>query len=949
MWFGAVAGLNRFDGKEIKSIRTATVHTLHTDPSGDVWLGTSYTGLACISTSRDMIIHYGSVRSDEKTLSGWGVRAILSDHDGTMWIGTDNGLDHLDPTTGIFTRFGHKALADSGVMAMADDGMGNLWLATRGSIVRFEKDTRRARFVCKRPNWLSAVSVAPDGSIWIAGSSNGNLCKIDPKTMRVDSIFEEGFRVPITSIAVDGSGIVYVGTSGMGLKIYDPAAKSWMTYRHRGSDPFSIADDDINTIVIDKSGNVWVGTSRGVSWAPRWRRQFSYVSIETDDKGALLPGEVRDIVEDINGNLWLATYGGGLRKWDRNRGTVTAVKTESRNIYSLGLVHHDQLWIGMREGVGLRQLNIADTTSGHTEPVLPLTKIGGVVTAILKEGDSTMWLGCTKFRLVRYDLRTSQSQTYAYETSKELNWGRLMFAGNDAPRMIYRDRKGTLWITTNAGILKFDESTRRFQKYVHNPFVHFQDNTWCVYEDSKGRFWVGNDLGLDLFDRTKGIFQHVIHEPWRLQGRTIVGILEDRTGSLWLQTDQTLLKYIHDAGEMRQYGPKDGYPITMLGTFFNWGNRARCITRTGEFVFGIRDGIVLFRPEEMHENPNKPVVAITGVELLGQPMPRGTSPIHTFTLPKQPLRLAADQNGLEFTFAALEYTAPSQNRFAVWLEPEDRSWLNIGTQHSVRFANLSPGSYRLRVKAANNDSVWSANEASYNFEILPPWWMTWWFRTLTMLIAVGVIILIMQLILRRAVAEERLRTKIARDLHDDLSATLSSITFYSEAARRSGGGQPQPYIGQISESAREAKEKISDIIWSVDPQHDDWVDFLTRCERYASDLLESKGILHELGIAKSFPSPLQQEVRQNLWLIFKEIIVNLVRHSCASRAIVSITRVKNSLVMTVSDNGKGFDPAASCGGNGLNNIRKRAKSIGASLVLDTTPGGGTRWRIELSL
>jgi signal transduction histidine kinase len=196
--------------------------------------------------------------------------------------------------------------------------------------------------------------------------------------------------------------------------------------------------------------------------------------------------------------------------------------------------------------------------------------------------------------------------------------------------------------------------------------------------------------------------------------------------------------------------------------------------------------------------------------------------------------------------------------------------------------------------------------------------------------------------------EERTRNKIARDLHDDLSATLSSISFFSEAAKRDDS---KKYLERIDESAAEAKEKINDIIWAIDPENDEWESFLTKCKRFAAEMFESKDIAYEIDIDTTSEIPLEIEARKDIWLIYKEIITNLVRHSEASEAKVSFIINSNLFVFTVEDNGSGFDTEKNYKGNGLNNIKKRVSSISkkSDLILETEPGKGTKWEISLQL
>ncbi len=955
MWFGSFSGLNRYDGNEIKSVKSPSIHALCTGTNGDVWIGSAAGAqwLSCLSAARDTMIDY------QLPAFGAGVRALVNDSDGSLWVGTDAGLFHKDVRSEKFILMGTQALADSGVNSMADDKHGNLWLVTRGKIVRFDKVTGRGYAVCQRQyGGHSATSVGPDGSLWVAGGINGLLCRIDPKSMRVDSIFEKGPRVPTSSVAVDGSGIVYIGTSGMGLKIYDPAARSWVTYRHRARDPCSICDDDINTVVLDRTGNIWIGTSSGVSWAPRWGRRFSFVSIDTDDKDLLRPQEVRDIVEDSDGNLWLATARGSLRKLDRRHNTVTVLRINSRDIYSLGLAYHTRLWIGMREGLGLRQLDIADTTSTKTEPVPHLTEIDGVVTAMLKEGERTMWLGCTSSRVYRYNLRTGETVLYRYETPEELFPGRVAFFGEDCPRMIYRDRKGTLWIATAYGILNLDERSGSFRRHLHTAteemnfqqITWFQENTWCVYEDTRGNFWVGTDVGFDLFDREQQSFHPVIHTSRRFQGRTVLGILEDKAGMLWLQTDGELLRYNHTTGETKHFGAKDGYPVTMLNSFFTLGNRARCITHAGELVFGVRDGIVIFRPEEIVDNPNKPPVVITEAKILGQVLARNRSRMSDFFLPHQPLRLSADENSLEFKFAAFDYTMPSQNKYAMRLEPSDKDWISLGTENSTRFVNLPSGSYLLRVKAANNDSVWSATEATFDFRIYPPWYKTLW-AYIGYVFAIGLAIyLIFRARIARLKALERLRMNIAGDLHDELGTGLSSIALQTELFSRTerSATEQKDALAEIVKTARTLADSTRDVVWVLAPQHERLSDLVLKMRTEAPRILA----VEDPAFAEHLEHPevtLSTQARKHVLLMCKEILHNVQRHAHAERVSIEINEMQGVFQLSVRDSGIGFVPDNANCVYGLRNLHFRAKELGGTLTITSVPGKGTTVQFSVEL
>lgn len=199
--------------------------------------------------------------------------------------------------------------------------------------------------------------------------------------------------------------------------------------------------------------------------------------------------------------------------------------------------------------------------------------------------------------------------------------------------------------------------------------------------------------------------------------------------------------------------------------------------------------------------------------------------------------------------------------------------------------------------------------------------------------------------------EERTRTRIAMDLHDDLSGTLSSISFFSKAAMKEQirENTPRRFLNIIDQSAAEAKEKINDIIWAIDPSKDDWSVFLKKCKRYAADTFDSKDIDYNIEVDDTFSFPVELEVRQNLWLIFKESINNLVRHSEATHASVIFKQVDNSIELIIEDNGKGFQPDMIKKGNGIKNLRARSEAISGEMKIESVEKKGTRLQFKFIL
>lgn len=320
-----------------------------------------------------------------------------------------------------------------------------------------------------------------------------------------------------------------------------------------------------------------------------------------------------------------------------------------------------------------------------------------------------------------------------------------------------------------------------------------------------------------------------------------------------------------------------------------------------------------------------------------------------FGEPSNEIILPYKDNALRFTYAAASYIDPERNTYSYKLEGFDAAWSDFSLETQKDYTNIPEGDYVFKVKSKNVFGVEGSTD-SFAFTILPPWYRTWWAYLLYVIGISGLIYSAHRIRLNQLLKVERMRTKIASDLHDEVSATLTGISYFAEAVKTDKDEHRKShFINLITESAGDAKEKITDIVWSITPENDNWELFLSKCRRYASDLLESSEIKYNLNITETIDGALPMNVRQHLWMIFKEMLTNTVRHSQASQLDVILDVEDGILKLIVQDNGKGFDVDSDRMGNGVSNIKKRANEIGANIDLISEPEMGSRWRLELKL
>jgi ligand-binding sensor domain-containing protein len=946
MWFGTDEGVERYDGCGFRTFRIGSVYALCADERGFVWIGHPSRGLFAYDIANDTLYSFANLPTDSSQGVHKQVICLFLDREGILWVGEGKGMTRFDTRSKRFLSSLEPSLPREMITCITDDAAGNLWLGYTTGIAKFEKISGRSTFYPRDLSSTVKVNLAfgAGGMLWMNGGHAAGLVCFDTALHRWQSFHPPGGTVDASNILVDDAGMVWVTTTNDGLKIYDPRGNHWRSFRHRSSDPQSLTSDRIGAVYRDGVGNIWLGTRNGVSKLAKWRKQFWAIPHNTDDPHSPPNVPIRSICEDQQGNLWIASGGDGVKRWNRKAGSYTAIQGIGSYVNVVLADRSGWIWFGT---VNPDRLVAFHPQSGRRrsfqyDPANPRSIPPGGVFSLFEDYDSSIWIGTGNSAIGRIDPTTGSCRRL----------GQLSRSGErSVVRAIYRDKAGRLWATANeffVEIIAKDDTVRQLR--IAGNLKTWERSVTSVHENQMGTLWVGTHAGFGLLDQSTGTLTYLRRGDRAFNAVATYGIVEDRRGDLWLMTPKGVTRFQPTTNKFTDYSDVQGYPPSDLAYNAVWGASSFCRTGDGYLVFGTGEGIVLFQPDSIYSNPYSPRVTLSTMKSAGIPLRlRMKIPAGSDAFEFNPVELPYGQNSVFFEFSALDYTAPQFSTYMYRLEGMEDRWSVPTSNRSVEYLGLAPGNYVFRVKGANSDGVWSEEGALVKITILPPWWMTWWSRSLVIVIGVALIVLIMQLRIRRAVAEERLRTNIARNLHDDLSASLSSITFYSEAIRRSGKERSQHYLDMISDSAREAKEMISDIIWSVDPQHDDGADFLARCERYASDMLESKGILHEVKIGKSLTSPMSHDMRQNLWLIFKEIIVNLVRHSFCSRATISMTRVKNNLVIDIVDNGKGFEAMASFQGNGLNNIRNRAEAIGASVVLNTAPGCGTQWRIEVTV
>jgi signal transduction histidine kinase len=596
----------------------------------------------------------------------------------------------------------------------------------------------------------------------------------------------------------------------------------------------------------------------------------------------------------------------------------------------------------------------------------------------------------------------------------------------------FEDDNGVLWFATNGGGLnRFNRETQTFTRHLHDsndPQSLIHNDVWDIVQNQDGLLWIGTGDGLDLFDPETESFTHYQNDPdnssslsfnfvgpilearngvtWfgtiggglnklalsdaegpdqaagnfkyfrekdGLPSDIILEFLEDDKGNFWLITANGLSKFDPQTETFQNYNRTDGLPFLE----FNGGALIR--SSSGRLYAGGIEGFVAFHPDQVRDNPAIPPVVITTIIQGGEEIPiektSGDLPEITFEWPN---------NAFEFEYAALSYADPGENQYAYYLEGFEETWNEVGTRRHGQYTNLPGGTYTLRVKGSNNDGVWNETGAAVEVTIMPPFWGTWWFRGILLLVLVGLFIggyrlrvrnleahsrelesqveqrtaKLMQIegALRQSEMEKVItaeRSRLARDLHDSVTQSIYSLTLLAEAGQRmiksSDLQQAKENQSRLGEIAQQVLQEMRLLVYELRPQVLRSEGLLGALEQRLEAVERRAGI--DARMVEDVKIDLPEDLEEELYHISMEALNNALKHANASEVVISLWAEEGSLAFEIKDNGQGFDQklANIKGGMGFVSMDERVEKIGGELTIQSVPDAGTTVRVIMPL
>ena len=941
LWVATYGGLMRFDGANfstvpLPSLFKKSVRTMLLDHAGRLWLGMDPGSVVCLESNTSRTFGPGDGIPAEL------ISAMAEDREGAIWIiySSIHSSTLCRIKDGQVSRFAAPEGLPEGINAwVTSDAHGELWFS-KGGRVGVVRDGKLQQKLTFKETAIRICGAAPSG-LWICAGSR--LLKYEenhepeahaqlPENAEPQVLFE------------DHTGALWIGTVADGL------------FRLKGDDLEKVptSQQSVDYLSEDREGNIWAGTRGGGLNLIR----PSAVQLIGRETG--LPFEaVASVCEDSKNVIWAAGQSGTLSKYQNGNwnvigneagwtgGAATCVAADRKGGVWVGsrshalFYFHDGIWRNWQQTDGLHvgavhlifvaanddiwvvtgtPSRLHQLRDGKVIATFELPGQNRMIRAMAEGADGTLWVGTLEGQVLRISGSSLVTEAPVRET-------------DGAPvRALETTADGALWIGyAGAGVGRLKAG--KFSRITAAAGL-MDDFASQMLADGQGGLWiVGN----------RGLFQ--------VQSNELAAVADGRAERL-----RSLV-----------FGRNEGLPNFQPNTA-NFPNA--CKSGDGRLWFALRSGLLTVQPQNIQDNPVPPPVVLERVSVDDKTVALydGHSPLrieNEKNLPdlrqaKTGLRIPPGNHKVEFEFAALSFASPENVQFRYRLDNFDEKWVEAGTQRSATYPRLPAGSYKFHVLACNNAGIWNETGIGLDVVVWPFFWQTWWFFGLMLAVFTASVVAIVRYVsfrrlhermkqLEQQAALEKERTRIARDMHDAVGAKLTRLSLLSEMA---GSHSEMPSrlrddVREISDTARETIRSFEEIVWTVNPRNDTLADLVHYLCRYAEDYFEGSHVQCVFDLPPEIPSiVLPAEMRQQVFLAAKEALNNVLKHANASRVRLQLATGADEFKIIIEDDGCGFDTGAPSkrpgGGNGLENMRERLRSIGGRLECHSQPGHGTR-------
>lgn len=936
LWMGTLNGLVRFDGvrftvfdeSKTPGLPSSQIVCLYEDRQARLWIGTEAAGTVLVSEGQVRVLPWDGASR------GGRLRAVGEDPRGGLWLYTADGQlarywqDKLEVTKVDAGR-------PSSCRSLVVDQGGALWVANDARVfsMAVSNVVGESGFrlePVETPGKVDGLLAARDGGHWLL--AGGRVLRWrDGKIVRDFGAYPWG-TATVSATCEDADGSLVVGTLGAGLYWFNDKGQATRLGTGEG-----LSNDYILSLLLDRENSLWVGTDGG--GVNRLRRLLFEVAESTRDR------VVQSVSVDRSGAVLIGYSAGGVEVWKDGKTERAATGAPGREapVRAVLVDRQGRWWVGTL-GQGLLQWQSGQLVrAAGTESVHP-----GVM-ALYEDRAERLWVG-TEGGLGRLDGQSWRT------------FGPNQGLPIDGVRAVTADGEGEIWVATSGHGL-FRSQGGRFSA-ISTLGESAGKSFSSLFADTDGAVWVGTQ-GHGLLRYKGGKWLHLTTREGLLSN-SVGGIEADEQGYLWVGSNAGLLRAARSAfddlaqGKItllpgRAYGRPDGMPTRECSIGSQPG-----VWRgeDGRLWFPTVRGLTLVQPAALRPNLQPPLINIEAVLLDGQPL------VVDKLRARWPavIVVPAGRERVEIHYTSLNLTAPDRARFRYRLEGYEKDWTEAGTTRVARFSRLPPSEYRFHVKACNEDGLWNETGLSLSIIVQPPFWRTWWFLCLTTGLLLAMVVRTVHVVstrrLQRQLAEsekaqmiERERSRIARDIHDQVGANLTQVLLMVDLVEtdKDFPDDVEAHARRIAKTARETTKVLDEIVWAVNPANDTLDGLVTYFCKYAQEYLTVAGVRYRMEAPAQLPSiPLPPDVRHNIFLAAKEAVTNVVKHAQATEAKIRVRTEASRFVFEIEDNGKGLgglDPEAARLRNGLKNMRKRMEDVGGSFEMLPAAGAGAVVRL----
>ncbi len=776
------------------------------------------------------------------------------------------------------------------------------------------------------------------------------------------------------------TGDIYI-SAGQGLFYYTAAQRdSILTARPTQLPPVV---KDVYGVAFDAYDNVWIGS--GVTGVFMYNKRTKALKNYTVANG-LACNNVYDIFCDKENNIWAATDNGVSKLATQAYSSYDFTNSSYGNVISACALDDSTLLFS-------NMLDVFTYRNGRIAKVSGFKNIIGFFDDILlKTPDNKIFVNVN----TRTQGSTFHVSTYTYELKNDKFIKRKrtldLKGGVDRVNIIHgfaRISDEMMMVSTSDGLkiytdgqfktapsFKVNNKNLRATCIAQNTngdiwFIHDKKELVCyqrkadnetgsfLYEqkqfftannlgdqqfrklffDKKGNVWLcGSELGMVyLKTNADGIVTHVdTLIAKRFSSCAINDIIEDDDRNLWVGTVSGLDKVVFskDSFEIE----RDKYSSELCSKYIHF------LEKVGDELYIGTSGCLGVIKLSKYEQERAPEVLISGIKINEK---------DALGLLGSKAELNPTENFISFAFTGIYYKDERRIRYSYMLEGLDDKWSTPGTEYSITYSSIPPGEYTFKVRSMSANGVWSLKPATFSFTIRQPFYTRWWFIAIVACIISTIIYSIYRNRINRLLEIQHIRQTISKDLHDDIGATVSSINILANMAKSDlvSENKRNQFLETIQEESKFVSESLNDIVWSINPKNDAIEVIFAKMQRYASELFEARNITYSITLPDMLPAELTLDMatRQHVYLIFKEAVNNLAKYSMATKADIRLSVNKTEFSIYIADNGQGFDVNAAYTGNGIFNMKKRARDIGAHLEIDSAPEKGTNILLKIHI